>query len=76
MTLDAHSNIVKSAIQLSKDISTLSSSSHQFFNPSQPELQAELQQYIDRANSHKQRLSMLLESSESTSRIVCDDEPS
>ena len=76
MTLDAHSNLVKSVIQLSKNISTLSSSSHQFVNPSQPELQAELQQHIERVNGHKKRLSMLLESSESTSRIVRDDEPS
>ena len=75
MALDAHSNLVKGAIQLSKETSTLSSSSHQSFSPSQPELQAELQQHIDRINSHKQRLSMLLESTESTSKIVCGDEP-
>ena len=70
MTLDAHSNLVEGAIQLLNDISNLSSSCHQFSDPSQSELQADLQQHIDRVNSHKQRLSMLLESSESTSRIV------
>ena len=67
MTLDAHSNLVESTVQLSKDISSFG---HRFSEPSQFELQAELQQHIDKVSSQKKRLSMLLESSESISRIV------
>lgn len=70
MTLDAHSILVNGAIQLSKDISNQPGPRFQFSDPSQSELQAELQQHIDKIHSHRQRLSMLLESSESTSRIV------
>ena len=70
MTLDAHSTIIKSAMQLSKDISKRPGSSHRFSDPSQSEFQMELQQHVDKVKSHKQRISMLLASSESTSRVV------
>ena len=70
MTLEAHSDVIKSAMQLSKDISKISGSNHQYSDPSGSELHMELQQHMDRVNSHKRRLSTLLASSESTSRIV------
>ena len=70
MTLDAHSDVIKSAMQLSKDISNDSGSKHEFSASSKSEFQMELQQHMDRIKSHKQRLSILLASSESTSRIV------
>ena len=70
MTLEAHSDVIKSAMQLSKDISKISGSNHRFSDPSGSELHMELQQHMDRVKGHKRRLSTLLASSESTSRIV------
>ena len=70
MNLDAHSNVIRSAIQLSKDISKTSGFNNNFSHPSQNEFHIELQQHMDKVNSHKRKLSMLLASSESTGRIV------
>ncbi|MCJ1261692.1 hypothetical protein MMC22_001558 [Lobaria immixta] len=70
VTLDAHSNNIKSFTRLLQSTSSLPSSAPQFSHPSQHELEAELQQHIHKTITQKKRLKMLLESSASTSKLL------
>ena len=70
MTLTAHLSNIESFIRLSQSISSSPSSTSNFLHPSQEELEAELQQHIQKIITQKGRLEMLLKSSGVTSKLV------
>ena len=71
LILSAHSSIVRSAIKYSNEILGLSNLERLFLHPTQSELQDELWQHLEVLKNQKEKLAMLLESAESTGRIVC-----